>query len=124
MKNNSTGYLKKKKMYEMLKSLVNTNLNIMKNATYRFYRGSEWLECVSDDTENCIKYKLVHEGHFFSLDISQWDREKDKFVEIERITYRMTDGQMVKSYQRTEANEKTQEIKDWIEKAAIRRGGR
>lgn len=115
MKNNSIGYLKKKKMYEMLKSLVSTNLNMMKNATYRFYRGSEWLECTSDIEEHYKIYKLYHEGAFVSLDISQWDEEQEEFVEIERITYRMIDGQLVKNYQRTEAYKKTEEIKGWIE---------
>lgn len=115
MKNNSIVYLKKKRMYEILKSLVSINLSMMKNATYRFYRGSEWLECTSDD-EDCYKhFKLYHEGQFVSLDISQWDEEKDNFVETERITYRMINGQLVKNYQRSEAYKKTQEIKNWIE---------
>lgn len=115
MKNNSIGYLKKKNMYEMLKSLVSTKLNMMKDSTYKFYRGSEWLECASDDTEHYIMYKFYHEGHFFSLDISQYDEEKDKYVETERITYRMIDGQLVKHYQRTEAYRETEKIKSWIE---------
>lgn len=116
MKNNNIGYLKKKKMYEMLKSLVTINLSMMKNATYRFYRGSEWLECTSDDEECYKHFKLYHEGLFVSLDISQWDEEKDNFVETERITYRMINGQLVKIYQRTEAFAKTDEIKKWLEK--------
>lgn len=115
MKNNSIGYLKKKKMYEMLKSLVSTDLNMMKNATYRFYHGSEWLECTSDNEEHYKTYKLYHEGVFVSLDISQWDEEQEKFVDIERITYRMVDGQLVKHYQRTEAYKKTEETKRWLE---------
>lgn len=115
MKGNGIEYLKKKKMYVMLQSLVNTDLDMMKNATYKFYRGSEWLECTSDD-EDCYKhFKLYHEGQFVSLDISQWDEEKDNFVEIERITYRMVNGQLVKTYQRTEAYEKTNKIRSWIE---------
>lgn len=115
MNNNNVVYLKKKKMYEMLKSLVNTNLNIMKNTTYRFYRGSEWLECTSDGVEHCKMYKLYHEGQFVSLDISQWDEEKENFVEIERITYRMINGQLVKSYQRTETYKEIDEMKRWLE---------
>lgn len=112
---NRIGYLKKKKMYEILQSLASTHLTLMKFATYRFYKGSEWLECNSDDEEFCMRYKLYHEGNFLSLDISQWKAEKDAFVEIERITYRMVNGQLVKNYQRTEAYKKTDEIKRWLE---------
>ena len=99
-------YLKKKNMYEMLKSLVNANLSIMKNATYRFYCGSEWLECTSNDKDVCKKYKLYHEGIFVSLDIFLWDEWEGRNVEIDRITYRMIDGKLVKVYQRTEKREK------------------
>lgn len=108
-------YMKKKKMYELLKTLVDVNLNLMKYATYRFYRGSEWLECTSTDEEHFKQYKLYHEGTFVSLDVSQWDAENDNFIEIERITYRIIGDQLVKSYQRTEACKETEEIKKWLE---------
>lgn len=115
MKNSNQVYFKKKKMYITLTSLVDSNLNKMKNAVYRFYRGSEWLECTSNHAEHYKMYKLYHEGAFVSLDISQWDEEQEKFVDIERITYRMIDGELVKHYQRTEAYKKTEETKKWLE---------
>lgn len=112
------GYLKKKNLYEILQSLVDTKLEMMKNASYRFYRGSEWLECESNDTDYYKKYKLYHAGFFISLDIFQWDDKEDEYVETDRITYRMIDGQLVKEYQRTEANKTTEEVKKWLEKAS------
>lgn len=108
-------YYKKKKMYEMLCSLVDIKLDMMKNASYRYYRGSEWLECESDDLNYYKKYKLYHSEYFISLDIFQWDEQEDKYVEIDRLTYKMVKGQLVKEYQRTEANAKTKEIKTWLE---------
>lgn len=115
MKDNSIGYFKKKKMYEILKSLVNTNLDIMKYADYSFYRGSEWLKCIGDDGKHYTFYKLYHEGRFVSLDILQWDEEKEDFVETDRITYRMDDGQLVKNYQRAEAYKEIEETKQWLD---------
>ena len=115
IKESSSNYLKKKKMYEMLQSLVDDNLDLMKNASYRFYCGSEWLECASDYTVHFKNYELYHKGNFFSLDISQYDEEKDKYVEIERITYQMINGQLVKQYQRTKAYKEVEETKKWIE---------
>jgi len=111
--NEIVAYLKKKKMYEMLQSLVDTSLGMMKSSSYKFHRGSEWLECESDDTD-CY-YKLYHSGCFFSLYIHQFDWKELKYIEIDRITYKMIEGQLVKEYQRTEAYKKTEEIKEWIE---------
>lgn len=108
-------YFKKKKMYEMLGSLVDIKLDMMKNASYRYYRGSEWLECESDDLNYYKKYKLYHAEYFISLDIFQWDENEDKYVEIDRITYKMVEGQLVKVYQRTKAYKVTEEIGKWLE---------
>lgn len=94
-------YIKKKKMYEMLQSIVETKLAIMKNASYRFYRGSEWLECITDDS--CNKhYKLYHSGNFVSLNISIYNENEDMFMEIDRITFRLVDSKLVKEYQRSD----------------------
>lgn len=119
MSNNDTsyGYLKKKKLYEMLKALVDTDLRKLKDAKYRFFRGSEWLECSSDNNK---VFKLYHSRRFVSLDISIWDEEKENYVEIDRITYQLIDGQLIKNYQRTEAAKATQEIKLWLEKEILR----
>lgn len=114
-------YLKKKKMYEMLKSLVNTDLDIMKNASYYFYHGSEWIECCSDDGVHYTKYKFYHAGNVFSLDISAWNEEKGDYKEKDRITYQMNDGQLVKNYQRTEAVKETEEIRSWLDRRNMRR---
>lgn len=108
-------YLKKRKMYEILDLLVDANLDLMKNANYRFYRGSEWLNCSAFGEEHYTIYKLYRSGQFVSLDILQWNEEKDDYAETERITYRMIEGRLVKEYQRTEAFRKTEEIKQWAE---------
>ena len=94
----SRDYLHKKKLYELLESLVD-RLDMMKSATYRFYRGSEWLECTSDNM-NC-SYKIYHEADFFSLNVLQWDEAEEKFVEIERITYRLVSSRttLIESYE-------------------------
>ena len=96
-------YLKKKKMYQLLCSLAEGQLDTMKNASYKFYRGSEWLVCVSKNKEFDKKYELYHCGYFFSLDISEWSECEDEYIEIDRITYKMVNNQLVKEYQRTEA---------------------
>ena len=111
----SVTYLKKKKMYEILCSLVDGQLDMMKNASYKYYRGSEWIECESDDLHYYKKYELYHDGCTLSLDIFQWDENEDKYVVIERITYKMVEGQLVKVYQRTEAYKATEEIGKWLE---------
>ena len=100
MQSDSISYLKKKRMYEILKTIVDGNLTLIKNATYRFYRGSEWLECSSsDDSEQYRTFKLYHEGKFVSLDISQWDDKKENFVEVERVTYRINGEYLEKNMQ-------------------------
>ena len=114
LKTDKISYLKKKKMYELLEQLVSADLSMMKNSSYRYFRGSEWLECAADDGQHYTIYKLYHEGRFVSLDILKWDDEEENFVEDERITYRMVDGQLIKNYQRTEAYEKTEKIKEWL----------
>lgn len=95
-------YFKKKKMYEILKSIVDTELDMMKTASYRFYRGSEWLQCESNDKNYCRAYKIYHSGYFISLDIFQYDEQSEEYVEIDRITYQIVKEQLVKTYQRTE----------------------
>ncbi len=111
MSNN--GYYKKKKMYVILQSMANNHLDILKRAYYRYYRGAEWLECNSIDGTR--KYELYRSGNFISLDIFHWDDEAESYMEVDRITYRMVEGELVKTYQRVEALRKTNEIKEWIE---------
>lgn len=111
MSNN--GYFKKKKMYAILQSIANNHLDILKRASYRYYRGAEWLECDSlDDTR---KYEFYRCGNFISLDIFHWDDEAESYMEVDRITYRLAEGRLQKQYQRVEALRKTNEIKEWIE---------
>lgn len=93
-------YLKKKKMYKMLQSIVNTELAMMKYASYIFYRNSEWLECTTNDER--YSYKLYHYGYFVSLDISKYIENEDKYTEIDRITYRLVNDALVKEYQRSD----------------------
>ena len=93
-------YFKKKKMYELLKSIADTDLDMMKNASYKFYRGSEWLKCGSNDTN--YYYDMYHSGYFISLDIFLYDEQSEEYVEIDRITYKIVKEKLVKTYQRTE----------------------
>lgn len=90
-------YLNKKKMYEMLKSIVDTKLEMMKDASYRFYRGSEWLELKTNDNI----YKLYHQGNSVSLNISTYD-EKGTHIEMDRIVFRFINGKLVQVYKRSD----------------------
>lgn len=112
MSNN--GYFKKKKMYVILQSMVNNHLDILKRASYRYYRGAEWLEC--DSIDGTRKYELYRSGNFISLDIFQWEEETERYIEVDRITYRMVEGELIKKYQRTEVLRQTNEMKKWIER--------
>lgn len=111
MSNN--GYFKKKKMYVILESMANNHLDNLKRASYRYYRGAEWLEC--DSIDGTRKYELYRSGNFISLDIFQWDDEAESYMEVDRITYRLAEGRLQKQYQRTEALRQTNEMKKWIE---------
>lgn len=60
-------YLKKSKMYQMAKKLLpDVEIPSMVRCTYKFYRGSEWLEF----NINMKHYKVYHEGHY--IRISGW----------------------------------------------------
>lgn len=108
-------YLKKKKMYELLKDMLAYKPDLMKCATYRFYQGAEWLEGSADNGENHVIYKMYHEGHFISLDILKWNDEKCAHEEIERITYHLQNEKWVKSYQRTEAYQAIDDTRKWLD---------
>lgn len=115
----SVPYLKKKKMYDLLKDVFKDMLaykpELMKYATYRFYRGSEWLEGCANNGESYVIYKMYHEGHFISLDILKWNDEKSAHEEIERITYHLQNEKWIKSYQRTEAYQEIDDTKKWLD---------
>lgn len=96
-------YFKKKKMYMMLKELVEEEIEIMSYAAYRFYRGSEWLTCATKSIDYDKVFKLYHYGYCISLDISEYDEESDKFTEIDRIIYRLNGNKLIKEYHRNEA---------------------
>lgn len=99
------GLFKKKRMYEMLQSIVDTKLAMMKNASYRFYRGSEWLECESDGNGYML-YKIYHAGYFVSLNVSKYIENEDNYMDIDRITFRLVDDKLVKEYQRSDVEER------------------
>lgn len=86
-------YLKKSKMYKILKSLLEDNVELTKDVSYEFYRGSEWLQCKDTDFRT---YKLYRERNFISLDIEQYSEKIDNYVSIERRTYRLNEGQVKK----------------------------
>ena len=74
-------YLKKKKMFELLKQLVQFDCEVkLSDCVYRFYRGTEWLR-VSDNT---YSYDLcsMGSGNYLALDKYVFDEDsfKDKCV--------------------------------------------
>lgn len=118
----SVPYLKKKKMHELfkdmfkdIKDMLAYEPELMKYATYRFYRGSEWLEGCANNGEDYVIYKMYHEGYFISLDILKWNDEKCAHEEIERITYHLQNENWVKSYQRTETYQEIDDTKKWLD---------
>lgn len=108
-------YLKKKKMYELLKDMMEYEPSLMKNTSYKFYHGAEWLECSANDGEHFVLCKMYHEGSFISLDILGWNEEKCEYTEKERITYRLKNEEWVKTYQLTEEKKKIKEMQEWID---------
>lgn len=93
-------YLKKTKMYKLLNELVDEELEIMSQSTYKFYRGSEWLSCATKSIDYDKVYSLYHSGYFISLDILKYNKNKDKYEDIDRITYRLKDNELVEEYHR------------------------
>ena len=83
-------YLKKSKMYKILKSLLEDNVELTKDVSYEFYRGAEWLQCKDTDFRT---YELYRERNFISLDIEQYS---ENYVNIERRIYRLNEGQVKK----------------------------
>ena len=107
-------YFKKKKMYMMLKELVEEEIEIMSYAAYSFYRGSEWLTCATKGIDYDKAYKLYHSGYFFSLDIYKYNEEKGKYEELDRITYRLKSDKLVKEYHRAEAYKAVDEYRETV----------
>ena len=99
-------YIKKKKMYEMLQSIVDTELEIMKYASYKFNRGSEWLECT--DCSNLKHYKLFHSKFYISLNTSKYDESTDTYIEIEREVFKLITSKLIQVYKRSDSSESKQ----------------
>lgn len=114
-------YLKKKKMYELLKEISQANLKSMKYATYQFYQGSEWLECGATDGEHVVVYKMYHERNFMSLDILKWNDEACEYKKMDRMTYHLQDGNWEKNYHRTEVDKEIEKAKRGLESMPSRR---
>ena len=94
-------------MYQMLQTVLDKKLAMMKDCSYKCYRGSEWLKGEADDG---YCFKLYHMGVFVSLDISKYVEEKDKYVEVDRITFRLVDDKLVKEYQRSDYEQTYEKI--------------
>lgn len=101
-------YLKKKKLYELLQTIAFTELDIMKYAEYKFYRGSEWLYC-NAKIEN-LSYELYHKNYFVSLDILKYDEDQDKTINVDRIVYDFIDNKLIKKLQRSDYDNKFNNI--------------
>lgn len=79
-------YLKKKKLYEIAKSLIKEELPLCKDCKYTFYRGSEWLVCDS------YKISSLACGAWIHINLCRFDEETDDFVYEEEIYSNFWDG--------------------------------
>lgn len=79
-------YLKKKKLYEIAKSLIKAELPLSRNCEYSFYGGRECLVC-GDYTISSLDC-----GSWMQIKQSLFDEEKDAFVVNTEIYSGFSDG--------------------------------
>lgn len=76
-------YLKKKKLFEIAKSLIAFESDLkLKDCAYRFYRGTEWLRLYDDSYiyELCAMYG----GKYLSLEKFYYNEKSDNRIIVER----------------------------------------
>lgn len=108
----STQYLKKTKMYNLLKDIIEPEyMPKMSECEYRFYRGSEWLIFYIGFDFIC---KLYHRGVGFTLDFDSFN-DFDVRVSWDILTFAYLDDKLILNYWRKEHN---QFVKSCISKTA------
>lgn len=70
----AVSYLKKLKMYEVVKSLGLYDISKLKDCTYKFYCGAEWL--TFDCSEGYGKLSSQCGGNWFHLVIKSYDDDR------------------------------------------------
>lgn len=70
----AVSYLKKSKMYAVAKSLGFSDMSKMKDCTYKFYRGAEWL--TFDCLEGYGKLSSQCGGNWFHFVIKSYDDDR------------------------------------------------
>lgn len=87
MANNEFKYFKKTKMYQLLTMILGEDgLEPMKLASYKFYRGSEWLEVGSIEFNGY--YQLSRCKDYISLDVYTHDILSDSYMSVDRKCYK------------------------------------
>ena len=90
-------YLKKTGMYKVMKNLLpEVKIPLMKNCTYKFYRGSEWLECYAEDDE---KYRMDRCGDRIEIVGTKTVLNEPTQI-LRRIYYLNKNGEYIKEYDR------------------------
>ena len=96
-----TDYLKKKKMYELLKQLEpEFSIPIMKECKYRFFRGSEWLSIPVYETLECDYIEMYHSKSCITVTFYIWDDESERLISIDRKVYCFSCGKCTLQYKR------------------------
>lgn len=111
-------YLKKKKIYSILKELVpDITLPAMKDCAYKFYRGDEWLTCCVGDSEQYMdEYCLWHAGNRFDISFERVYWEDGRRELLQHKVYRLEpDQKFILSYDLEEMKQRVQETRKWIE---------
>lgn len=81
-------YLKKTKIRNILLDLGYT-VPALKDCTYRFYRGSEWLKffvSVSDDGQE-IYYNVYVSGSYMSIELCSFDPYKNSVTSLNNCCF-------------------------------------
>lgn len=96
-------YLKKKKMFELLKQLApGLNIPIMKECEYKFYRGAEWLNVPIYDRLDFDYISMYHSRSYISIDFDVYETENNRFCNENRKTYCYENGNWRLTYDRAQ----------------------
>lgn len=80
-------YFKKTKMYQLLEIILGSEcLEPLKYASYKFYRGSEWLSVGGND--NYHVYELYRCKGYVALEIKEYCDDTDTYECIERKCFK------------------------------------
>lgn len=88
-------YLKKKKMYELVKPYFANRIPLMKNCNYSFVRGSEFLKFNCVDNYNSVSVYSSYEGLYVRVHEYKID-ENDFKVEVDDFFIRCLDPKFIR----------------------------